>query len=158
VTRLGRCASLHYAGPDVVRAVVCRAGGRLCALEVDAVAETMRPLPLHKVPSSADFVLGMAIVREVPTLVLDAGRLLGDRPSTLGRFVTVRVGARFVALAVDEVIGVRALPADAMAQLPPLVSRTAIEQVATVDRELMVVLDAARLVPDKLFDELERSI
>jgi purine-binding chemotaxis protein CheW len=87
--------------------------------------------------------------------VVDAGRLLGGAASTATRYVTVRAGARTVAVAVDEVVGVTALPEGA--ELPPLigaVSADAVAHLGAVDADLLVVLESSRLVPDVVWAEL----
>jgi purine-binding chemotaxis protein CheW len=40
--------------------LLCRAGGRLCALPVESVIETMRVLPIEKIAQAPEFVLGFA--------------------------------------------------------------------------------------------------
>jgi purine-binding chemotaxis protein CheW len=137
------------------RAVVCRAGDRLCALPVEHVVETMRPLPVERLRSAPPFVAGVAVIRGAAVPVIDAGRLLGATAAVARRFVTVRAGARTVAVAVDEVVAVAAIPDGA--DLPPLVGAVAADAVAhigTHDADLMVVLEASRLVPDGVWAEL----
>jgi hypothetical protein len=61
-------------------------------------------------------------------------------------------------VAVEEVAGVAAL--DGVTQAPPLVSAAAegaIEALAAAGAELLVVLRAARLVPDGVWAALERG-
>ncbi len=133
-------------------ALIVRVAGRLCALPVAAVIETMRPLPVRPIADAPASVLGVAIIRGVPTVVVDAARLLGGDAGDAGagaRFVTLRVGARSVALAVDSVVAVRELPAALAAELPSLVVDTAaIAAIGVLDAELLVVLRATHLVPD----------
>jgi purine-binding chemotaxis protein CheW len=132
------------------RAVVCRTGDRLCALPVERVVETMRPLPVEGLRSAPPFVVGVAVIRGAAVPVVDAGRLLGAAGGDVSRFVTVRAGGRTVAIAVDEVVGVAAIPDGA--DLPPLVGAITADAVAHIgahDADLMVVLEASRLVPDR---------
>ncbi|MEI9986942.1 MAG: chemotaxis protein CheW [Aliidongia sp.] len=72
--------------------LVCRAGGRLCALPLDGVREAMRPLPIDTMAHAPAFVLGLSIIRGTPVPVVDAGLLAGERPVVPGRYVTVEVG------------------------------------------------------------------
>jgi purine-binding chemotaxis protein CheW len=137
------------------RAVLCRAGARLCALPVDRVVETMRPLPVEPLRSAPPFVTGVAVIRGGAVPVVDAGRLLGAAASAATRYVTVRAGARTVAVAVDEVVGVTAIPESA--DLPPLIgaiSADAVAHLGAVDADLLVVLESSRLVPDEVWAEL----
>jgi purine-binding chemotaxis protein CheW len=93
--------------------------------------------------------------------VIDAAHLLtnvsGVQP---GRFVTVSVGDRRVALAVDDVVGVRHLPEASLRQLPPLLQEldgALVTTIAALDAELVLVLEGMRLVPDDLWPVLDRG-
>lgn len=134
-------------------ALVCRVHDLSCALPLEVVVETMRPLPAEAVSGMPRFVLGMSIIRGSPVVVVDAGLLLGDHPSTAGRAVTVRTASRTIAFLVDQVIGVRTLTAHSLAALPPLLDHTAsdaITAIAALDNELFLMLRVAKLVPDDL--------
>jgi purine-binding chemotaxis protein CheW len=121
------------------------------------VIETMRPLPCNALLGVEPPVLGMSIIRGVATPVLDGGMLLGHAPTVGGRYVTVRAGSRTVAIAVDEVVGVRTLTDGMLDELPPLARAAgdAFEQIGLLDGELLVVLRGARLVPDAILATLE---
>lgn len=144
--------------------LVCRVGAKLCALPLGCLRETMRPLPVEPLAQTADFVTGLAVIRGLATPVLDARKLLGS-PSDLapGRYVTLDLGAqgsRVVALAVDAVVGVRDVPSALLGELPSLArdsERGVVSAVATLDRELLLVLEQARLVPDALWRRLEQE-
>jgi chemotaxis signal transduction protein len=63
-----------------------------------------------------------------------------------------------VALAVEGVLGVRELTSESLDALPPLLgdaSRVAISAVAALDRELLLVLETAHLVPESLWPILD---
>jgi purine-binding chemotaxis protein CheW len=124
------------------QALITRVGDRLCALPIELVEETMRRLRIETTGTSS-FVLGVAIIRGRPTPVVDTAKLVGTISRGATRFVTLRVGDRRVALAVDEVIDVRVLPAG---ELPPLVAGDIVTALAALDRELVIVLDAARII------------
>jgi purine-binding chemotaxis protein CheW len=131
--------------------LLCRARGRLCALPLAHVAEAMRPLPVEPVAGAPAFVLGLARIRGAATPVVDLGALLGapGEPAAT-RFLTLRLGGRAAALAVEEVLGVRELGA-ASGPLPPLLAGAPAEAVAEVgalDGELLFVLEAGSLVPE----------
>jgi purine-binding chemotaxis protein CheW len=131
---------------------------RLCALPLTHVLESMRPLPVTALAAMPDFVLGAALVRGVPTVVLDAGRLTGARDAGAPtRLVLLRTAKGRAALAVEAVLGPREIPPDMQAQLPPLLRDAAvIGELARLDGELLLVLEPARLlaeVPDALLAE-----
>jgi purine-binding chemotaxis protein CheW len=72
----------------------------------------------------------------------------------------MRVGVRRIALAVDEVVGVRAVPSSCLGELSPLIGETSAqiaEAVGTLDGDLLVVLENARIVPPSVWAALERS-
>jgi len=118
----------------------------------------MRPLPVEPVAGVPSFVHGLAVIRGSATPVVDAATLLGAIGSAPTRFVTVKAGPRRVALAVDAVVGIRAIPSESFASLPPLLqdsSVDAISAIATLDAELMLVLRSTRLVPDDAWAALE---
>ena len=136
--------------------LVVRAGALACGIPLLHVAETMRPLPIEPVAGAPGFLRGLALIRGAPTPVVDLGALLsrGEVSATYGRFVTVKVGERRVALGVDEVIGSRSLDASALGDLPPILRDIAgdlIEWIGSRDTQLLVVLRAARILPDELW-------
>jgi purine-binding chemotaxis protein CheW len=143
----------------VTRSLVCRVGARCCALPLDQVVETMRPLPVEALPDAPPFVRGMSMIRGVPVPVVDAGALLqAVDPPPPTRFIAMRVGRRQVALAVGEVLGVRDVPAASLRALPPLLSEAGggvVAAVGTLDSMFLVVLQSARLVPDATWGLLE---
>jgi purine-binding chemotaxis protein CheW len=118
----------------------------------------MRPLPVEPVAGVPMPVRGVAIIRGAPVPVVDVACVLFGKESHATRFVTIKVGARRVALAVDAVIGVHAIPADALDDLPPLLkdaNTEAIAAIGTLDTQLVVVLRSARLVPEAIWSALE---
>lgn len=132
-------------------ALICRVRERLCALPLQHVVETMRPLPVETLASMPAFVRGLARARGNPLPVVDLGALLGgDTPARPTRFVMVRVDGRHVLLAVEEVLGVRDLGQVAVERLPPLLGDgggAAVASVGMLDAALLVVLQTARLMP-----------
>lgn len=70
--------------------LVFRAGALLCALRLDDVIETMRPLETHPLAGTPAFVRGISVLRGVPTPVIDVARLLGGTPAEVQRYVAVR--------------------------------------------------------------------
>lgn len=133
---------------DEVAALIVRVAGTACALPVGAVVETMRPLTVIPVDDTAAFVRGIAIIRGIPTPVVDLGPVRDASGARL-RFVTVRVGGGVVALAVDEVVALSRFPTVAFARCPSLLTRLdpgVAQSIADEDRALHTVLETARLV------------
>ena len=140
--------------------MVVRSGTSVYAFALADVVETFRPLPTTLLSHAPPFILGAAIVRGRATPVVDLARLLEVHASGVPtRFVTLRLGARRVALAVEAVVGIRTLGNQAPEALPPLLSNApaAIEQLATLDGELLHLMNAARLVPESLWPLLETA-
>ena len=142
--------------------VVCRVGARLGALPLAHVVETMRPLATSPVAGAPGFVAGVAIIRGAPVPVIDAAALLGREGgrADAGRLVTVRVGQRHIALAVDAVLGVRDLADASLAELPSLLSDARAGGVASLgalDDGLVVFLEGARLVPESVWAALDAA-
>jgi purine-binding chemotaxis protein CheW len=140
--------------------LVCRVGTLLCALPAASVVETMRPLPLEKLPGVPGFVAGTSIIRGTPQPVIVLGRLLGAEASTPQRLVVVRTGARLAALAVDEVLGFRLLSGSVAAALPPLLSgaaRSSVTELGALDGALLAVFDTSSLIPDGVFAVLDQG-
>lgn len=132
--------------------LLVRAGARLCALPVACVVETMRPLPASPLAGAPPFVRGVAIVRGEPVPVVDLAAFVGGAGASerATRWVTVRAGRRDAALAVAAVVGVAELdPRGGRSE--PLVGDACAGAIASLrarDDDLLVVLDAARIVPD----------
>ena len=150
--------------------LLCRIGSRIGALAVKDVRETMRPLPIEPLTGTPPFVLGVAIVRGSAVPVIDAGRLLDPSADpaasssaaamspSAARFVSLELGDRTAVLAVDAVLDVRSLAAGILAQIPPLLRGARQELVSIIgalDSQLLLVLEAARLVPDSVWSEIK---
>lgn len=132
--------------------LVVEAGGCRAGIPLACVRETMRPLAITVVAGAPHFVLGISIIRGSSVPVVDLGALLGahDERQPFGRLITLEVTGRAVALAVERVIGVSELDVQALGGMPPLLSRAAHEVVSALalqDSALLMVLEAARLVP-----------
>ena len=128
--------------------VIVQAGEGLCALPVEAVIETMRPAVARSLAGAPPWVSGVAVVRGAPTPVVDLAGLLGGAAETAAaRWVVVRCGARTAALAVRRVVGVATLPGTSD-RVPLLrgAADGAITSLRALDRELLVVLEASRLI------------
>jgi purine-binding chemotaxis protein CheW len=138
-----------------------RSNAARCAVGLDEVVEVTRPLPVTPVTEDgAAFVDGVCVVHGVPVPVVNVGSLLGGERSRPTRFVVVRDGGRQVALAVDEVLGIREVPADSLHDLSPLLAAAKSELVATlgvVDAEPLLFLRDVRLVPDSVWRALPKE-
>jgi purine-binding chemotaxis protein CheW len=139
--------------------LVFRSDSRLCALPLEHVAETMRALPIEFLPHMPPFLLGASIIRGTVVPVVNVASLIGFTPRTLpARYVTLKLGDRQIALAVDDVIGVRNLTDKATEDIPPLLSEInsgAVAAIGTLDAELLLVLQCARLIPESVWDTLD---
>jgi purine-binding chemotaxis protein CheW len=151
---------MSHQKPSAKLAVLCRIGTQLCAVPIEHVAETMRPLPIEPLAGMPPFVLGVAVIRDAATPVIHAGRLMGigaaQRIPT--RFLTLKVGERRVALAVDAIVDVLDLGTLTLGGLPPLLQDSGAEVVAavgTLDSDLLLLLRSARLVPESLWAAFE---
>lgn len=128
--------------------LVCRAAGHSCALPLGNVRETMRLLPIEALAGAPPVVLGLARVRGSIVPVIDLGRLFDADDGEPRALVTVALGNRIVALAVDRVLGVHRIADDALQALPPLLRGAAgdvVETIGTLDEELLLFLGTARL-------------
>jgi purine-binding chemotaxis protein CheW len=138
--------------------LICRVLNRVCAFPLEHVIETMRPLSIEALPGLPPPVKGVAIIRGAPVPVVDLAWVLAANESHPTRFVTVNADGRRVALLVDAVVGVRAIPTGSLQDLPPLLrdaSIDAIAKIGSLDAELLVVLRSGRLVPEAVWNALE---
>lgn len=137
--------------------LVCRMGGVLCGFPLASVAETMRPLPTESLPGIPDFVAGVSIIRGAAVPVVSGDYLMGDRRLPPTRFVLLRVGARQVALGVDEVVGIAPIEPARLADMPALAGGAgpAMSRLGALDGELLLVLDSARIIPDDVLELFE---
>ena len=148
-------------GEENNRFLLCRIGSRIGALALEDVRETMRPLPIEPLVGTPPFVLGLAIIRGFPTPVVDAGSLVGPSisPSPIlspspARFVSLKLGDRSAALAVDAVLDVCSLSSETLSNIPPLLlggDAQLVSVIGALDSKLLLVLEAARLVPDSVW-------
>lgn len=139
--------------------LVCRSGSCLCALPIEQVLETMRPLPTSALSAMPPFMVGAAIIRGAVAPVLNLAQLVGDTEKGLPtRFVTLSLGARTVAFAVEQVLGVRTLNAQTVEDTPLLlqaVDTGCIAAITILDTELLLFLQSARLIPDSMWAALD---
>lgn len=107
------------------------------------------------------FVCGLSVIRGAPVPVVDLGAVIGKvGTGPISRWITLRLGERRVALAVEGVLGIRKLEESAIRALPPLLrdaNRGLIEAVGTLDSELLMLLEAGRLLPEEVWDALTKE-
>lgn len=134
--------------------LLCRLPSCLIGVPLEHVIETMRPLPVEPLSAGAPvFVTGLSVIRGAPVPVVDTSRLLGGQEIRAGRFVTVKTGRRIVALACQDVVGVRTLERESLQELPPLLREaetTAIAAIGALDTDLLAVLQSACILPEGL--------
>lgn len=135
--------------------LVCRANSWLCALPLNSVEETMRPLRCEPIAAMPAFMLGVSIIRGDLVPIVDAARVLGCAvPTHPGRIVTLKAGARRVGLAVESVVGIRVLARSSLDTAQPLlhqVSADIVSAVTTLDHELLYVLKGACIIPEPVW-------
>lgn len=130
--------------------LIVRSGEEWCAFDASRVIETFRPLPVQAVTGAPPFVLGLARIRGSAVPVVDLAQVMEqgeDLPPS--RFVSLRVEGRCVAVAVQEVLGVRALGSESWERLPPLLNQNhgAARAIGKLDAAFFLVLESARLMP-----------
>jgi purine-binding chemotaxis protein CheW len=143
------------------KALLCQVGSLICALPLQHISETMRPLPLEPLNGMPSYVDGLSIVRGAPVPVVDLARLLGnDSAARRTRLVVVKVRERRVALSVERVIGVSTLDTVASAALPPLLGSARadfVSAVGSLDAHLLVVLESGRILPESTWARVENG-
>jgi purine-binding chemotaxis protein CheW len=112
------------------------------------VIEVMRPQPIRAVAHARDGILGVATIRGALLPVVAAAALFGEQVAAPTRFITLRLGDRSVALAVDEVLGLERI--GDVSALPPLLAQAnagVIEAIGQLDSELLLLLRTGYLTP-----------
>ncbi|HEY6255053.1 MAG TPA: chemotaxis protein CheW [Xanthobacteraceae bacterium] len=138
--------------------LICRAGAHLCAVPLAQVIEIMRGLPIEAVAGAPHYVRGLCIIRGAGVPVVDTGLLVGDQAVKSARLITIRAGKRTIALATEEVLGIRSIGTETFNALPPLLREAANETIAaigTLDAELLFFLRSTRIVSEDLFNQLD---
>jgi purine-binding chemotaxis protein CheW len=125
------------------------------------VQETLRPLLVRSIESAPAFVCGLSVIRGAPVLVVDLSAVIGTvRSDSITRWVTLNLGGRRLALAVESVLGIRKLEKSTLQALPPLLrdtNRDLIEAIGTLDSELLMLLQAGGILPEELWDALTKG-
>jgi purine-binding chemotaxis protein CheW len=140
--------------------LLCRVKTLLCAFPLAHVLETMRPLPIDPLPGTPEFLPGIALIRGLPTPVVDVACLLEVDAGATTRLVLLKVESRQVALMVDAVAGIRSVPDDSLQDLPSLFSDSGaafVSAIGRLDASLLMILQGARLVPRELWAKLDAA-
>ncbi|MEV6303610.1 chemotaxis protein CheW [Actinoplanes sp. NPDC051861] len=141
-------------GAGVV-ALVFRAGPLYCALPLDEIVETMRPLRTRPLAGTPPYVRGLTIMRGAPAPVIDVARLLTGVEGEIARYVAVQAGPGLVACATGPVLGVqkiRVAPPEGPAALFTGVSKALIAAVGTVGTDPLLLLRSVGAVPDEVWE------
>ncbi len=139
--------------------LVFRAGPLLCALSLDDVVETMRPLDTRPLAGAPAWVPGISIMRGVPAPVIDVARLLTGTPADIARYVAVRTERGPIALATGAVLGMRTATATAAGAATGHAARLTgggaagrlVAGVGMLDAEPLLLLQSMRVVPDEIW-------
>lgn len=146
-------ASRHY--------VHFRVDRQSYALPLDQVTRAIRMVAFSTIPKMAAYVQGMITLAGKVIPVMDLRRYFGQKPKEpelTDRLLIVRVENQTVAVAVDEVLKVLTFTAQQMEPPPPNVSRSpALVAAAYRDDDLILVLDACRLLPQNIEDAGEEN-
>ncbi|XVU21940.1 chemotaxis protein CheW [Actinoplanes sp. CA-054009] len=138
-----------------VQALIFRAGPLLCALRLDEVIETMRPLETRPLAGTPSFVRGISVLRGVPTPVIDVSRLLGGGSAEPERYIAVSTDRGAVAFGTGAVLGVSNVEAEPSGGHPALLgggNSRLVAGVGTLGTEPLLLLQSMRAVPDDVWE------
>ena len=145
------------------RFLLVRARSWMCALPIEEIEETMRPLPVTPMASAPAFVRGLSLVRGTSAPVVSLGGLLSGgaaEPCAGGRFVSLRVPEGRLVLEVDEVRGLSVLDLDTLEAVPSLLggsSQAHVERLGALDGHLLAVLGTAHVLPPDVWERIARA-
>lgn len=138
-----------------------RSSTTICAIPIKDISEVMRPLPLNVIPDSPIFLLGISVIRGHSIPIVDFGTLVGlNKSKPPEKYVVLKVESRKVALAVENVMGIKKLSRGFMDQLPPLfqnVHPDIITQIGILDEEFLIVIRASKLIPIEVWDKISQT-
>lgn len=153
--------------------LVVRLADRALALPVVQVIEVCRPPVLQTGRGEAPGLLGLAMLRGVPTAVLDLSELLGwtgafetdvqavaapnrrlvhvrmQAADTTGRTAVLAASAAFL---VDEVIGVREFTSEGVEAIALPGAKT--QRIGEFDQQFARLIDASGLVPESAWQQI----
>ncbi len=146
----------------VVRLLVFRVGGLVCAAEAAAVREILPRLKMTRIPGAPPVVAGLVNVRGTLVTVVEGWRALGQPEPPVGgaggaggagggdgTTVLLQVGSgKVLGFTVDEVIDLLAVNGDTLERRPALpgIDPTLVRAVGRRSGQLFVVLDTDALL------------
>lgn len=128
---------------------MCVLAERLLALPLDRVAEVVRMPALRPVPRPSPVLDGLLDLRGVPIEVIELRVALGmDRlaDDLDARIVLVECGGRRYGFKVDDVMGVLAVPAEAIQPAPSMAGAEFVSGLHRGDAGLILLVDPDLLV------------
>ncbi len=135
-----------------------RAGVSLCALPLEVVLETMRPLPLQAVGHNPHLKICLSVIRGRLCPVIDLARYF-EHSAVSTRWLLVSVSPdRNVALAVTSVEGVFQVPSETLVEKPLLfegVSAELTQAIGRLDGELFSLLQTGSLLSESDWESLQ---
>ena len=144
--------------PEHGHFLLVQLSSNVCAVELSQVVEVMRPLPLVPLAGMPAFVLGLSIIRGSPVPVVAVARMLnGTDDDVCGRFITLRIGTKTIALAVKGVLGVGSIDRTRLEALPTLLQNANSEAavlIGTMDSQLLMALSTSRILSDDMWHVL----
>ncbi|MGD2135398.1 MAG: chemotaxis protein CheW [Gemmatimonadales bacterium] len=135
-----------------VRILLFRVGELLCGAPSAVVREILPRQTATRVPGALEAVRGIFNVRGQLLPLVDAGRALGRGPVDGGTTVLLEIADQLLGLAVDEVVDLIGVPADALADagdLPGL-DPGIVRAVGRYHEGAFVVLDVETLLAPML--------
>ena len=132
------------------------------ALPITSVLEILRPLPIESMPNAPAFVAGVMIVRGQPIPVIELGLLMRNHPlETIKRLIVIQLAEhRRAGLLVSDVFGLRDGAELALDSTPALASgfeAGVIQSLGQLDSTLLAVLELGLILPDSVWDSIQRS-
>ena len=147
---------MNVDGAELSSALIVAVGEYACAIPIDHVAETMRPLSIEPIAGTPRFILGVSLIRGAPTPIVDLSMLLEDRAraTSYERLVTLKLREQRIAIGVDVVVGLQRLDSTQFDALPPILRDARTDYIAAIgslDAQLLVVLRASRIIPEEVW-------
>ena len=121
--------------------------GRLHAMELEAVREVIPSRRPTRMPGAPAHVAGLINVRGTIVTVIDlATRLNGGRAAPSGSTILVEHAGKLVGVAVDEVVEVRELPADAIEPAADAGQGAAVSALGRLADSVVIIIDIRSVI------------
>lgn len=144
----------------VVQWVTFRLGEETYGINVMQVQEVLRVTEIAPVPGAPDYVLGIINLRGNVVTVVDTRKRFGLPPGELddnSRIVIIESQNQIFGIMVDsvaEVVDLRRSEIDAAPNVGNEESSRYIHGVATVEEELLILIDLNKLLTDEEWEEM----